>query len=216
MKYRSLLFDWSGTLVDDLPPTLHATNAVLNKHQVPSLSRAEFRKRFRLPYPEFYEEMLPGVPIATLEDTFRSSFNESPEGVTVLPHAREMLAWCRDEKIRCFVLSSMDVGLFTEQAHDFGLHDHFEAIYAGVIDKRERIGEILSTHGLAVAETAFVGDMVHDIETAKHGGITSVAVATGYDPVERLVQSAPHHLFDDLGDFRQWLEDSAKPVVSAR
>jgi phosphoglycolate phosphatase len=208
MKYRSLLFDWSGTLVDDLPPTLHATNTVLGEHNVPALSREEFRQRFRLPYPEFYEEVLPGVPIETLEDTFRTSFNKSPKGVTVLPHAREMLEWCRDQKIRCFVLSSMDEGLFTEQAHDFGLHSYFEAIYAGVIDKRERIGDILKSHDLSAADTAFVGDMVHDVDTAKHGGIASVALATGYDPVERLEQSDPHHFFDHLGDFRQWLENS--------
>ena len=54
MKYRSLIFDWSGTLVDDLPPTLYATNMVLGEYNVPTLSREEFRQRFRLPYPEFY------------------------------------------------------------------------------------------------------------------------------------------------------------------
>ncbi|YCM46227.1 HAD family hydrolase [Verrucomicrobiaceae bacterium 227] len=208
MKYTSLLFDWSGTLVDDLPPTLHATNEVLLKYGVPAMDREEFRLRFRLPYPEFYEEVLPGVPIADLEGIFRSSFNQSPVRVTVLPHAREMLAWCREHGIRCFVLSSMDVGLFTEQAHEFGLHDHFEAIYAGVIDKRHRIGGILEDHGLELSKTAFVGDMVHDIETARHGGVDAIAVTTGYDPVARLTGTAPSHLFNHLGDFREWLERS--------
>jgi phosphoglycolate phosphatase len=208
MKYRSLLFDWSGTLVDDLPPTLHATNVVLAEHNVPAMSREEFRLRFRLPYPEFYEEVLPGVAIADLEDTFRSSFNQSPQGVTVLPHAREMLDWCRDHEIRCFVLSSMDEGLFFEQARAFGLIDYFEAIYAGVIDKRERIGEILSAHGLGLSSTAFLGDMAHDIATAKHGGIDSIALGTGYDPAERLAQSKPSHFFDHLGDVREWLGQS--------
>lgn len=211
MKYRSLLFDWSGTLVDDLPPTLHATNEVLLKYGVSAMGREEFRDRFRLPYPEFYDEVLPGVPIDDLEGIFRSSFNQSPQGVTVLPHAREMLAWCREQGIRCFVLSSMDVGLFTEQAHDFGLHDHFEAIYAGVIDKRHRIGDIIAHHGLDPVRTAFVGDMVHDIDTAKFGGVDSIAVATGYDPVARLTNTGPHQLFDHLGDFREWLEQSVWP-----
>ncbi len=215
MKYRSLLFDWSGTLVDDLPPTLHATNVVLAQYEVPAMSREEFRQRFRLPYPEFYEEVLPGVAIADLEDTFRSSFNESPEGVTVLPHAREMLDWCRDQKIRCFVLSSMDEGLFMEQARAFGLLDHFEEIYAGVIDKRERIGGILSSHDLEASSTAFLGDMVHDVATAKHGGIDSIALGTGYDPVERLVESNPSHFFDDLSKVREWLDQSQSKPVSA-
>jgi len=211
MKYKSLLFDWSGTLVDDLPPTLHATNEVLRNYGVPAMDLDEFRRRFRLPYPEFYEEILPGVPIGDLEGIFRSSFHQSPVRVTVLPHAREMLAWCRENEVRCFVLSSMDVGLFTEQAHDFGLHDHFEAIYAGVIDKRYRIGDILTDHGLEPATTAFVGDMVHDIETARHGGVDSIAVATGYDPVARLTRTDPSHLFDHLGDFREWLEQWVRP-----
>ena len=215
MKYRALLFDWSGTVVDDLPPTLHATNAVLAGYNVPAMEREEFRLRFRLPYPEFYEEVLPGVPIGDLEDTFRSAFNQSPERVTVLPRARDMLEWCQAEGIRCFVLSSMDIGLFSEQAHDFDLHRYFEAIYAGVIDKRERIEEILTLHRLEKTSTAFVGDMLHDIATAKHGGISSVAVATGYDPVERLIKSDPTHLFDHLGDFHEWLIDSAKPTPSA-
>ena len=85
--------------------------------------------------------------------------------------------------------------------------DHFfEEIYSGVIDKRDRIGEILTTHGLAMENTAFVGDMVHDIETAHHGEIASVAVTTGYDPEARLRKAEPKHLFHDLTAFREWLE----------
>lgn len=208
MKYRSLIFDWSGTLVDDLPPTLHATNFVLEKFNVPPMDRDEFRRRFRLPYPEFYEEMLPGVPIESLEGHFRHAFHHSPVGVTVLDHAHEMLDWCQHHGIRCFVLSSMDEGLFFDQVHHFGLHHHFEAIYAGVIDKRQKIHGILDHHDLDRAQVAFIGDMAHDIDTARHGGIASVAVATGYDFPDRLAAHSPTHSFDHLGDFRQWLETS--------
>jgi len=207
--YQNLLFDWSGTLVNDLPPTLFATNAVLASHQVPEMDLAEFRRRFRLPYPEFYEEVLPGVAIDSLENLFRSSFSASPEQVTVLPHAREMMEWCRSQEIRCFVLSSMDSTIFTHQARELKMGHFFEEIYSGVIDKRDRIGDILTTHGLDPATTAFVGDMVHDIDTAHHGGIASVAVTTGYDPEERLRQADPRHLFQDLTEFREWLESNA-------
>ena len=206
MKYRALLFDWSGTLVDDLPPTLHATNEILAEYGVAPMDREEFRLRFRLPYPDFYEEVLPGVPIAELEGTFRSSFKASPDPVTILEHSREMLEWCRSQNIRCFVLSSMDETLLLEQAHRFDLHQYFEGIYAAIIDKRERIGDILAENELVKSETAFVGDMLHDIATAKHGGVASVAVETGYDPAERLAKAEPTHLFSNLSEFRDWLE----------
>ncbi len=206
--YQNLIFDWSGTLVNDLPPTLFATNAVLREHNVPAMELAEFRERFRLPYPEFYEEVLPGVAIESLEGLFRSAFGSSPEQVTILPHAREMMEWCRAQKIRCFVLSSMDSTIFNHQARELKMDHFFEEIYSGVIDKRDRIGEILTTHELAPEKTAFVGDMVHDIETAHHGGIASVAVTTGYDPEPRLRKAEPRHLFQDLSAFREWLEST--------
>ncbi len=59
------------------------------------------------------------------------------------------------------------------------------------MDKRNKIREILATHDLDPAETAFVGDMVHDIETARHGGITSIAVLTGFDSQEKLAKARP-------------------------
>lgn len=204
--YQNLLFDWSGTLVNDLPPTLFATNAVLAHHDVAEMDLDEFRARFRLPYPEFYEEVLPGVAIDSLEDIFRSAFRASPEQVTVLPHAREMMEWCREQGTRCFILSSMDTGVFDEQAERLGMDHFFERLYTGIIDKRERIGSILDAHDLDPSVTAFIGDMAHDIETAHHGGVASVAVTTGYDPEARLVKAEPTHLFPHLTAFREWLE----------
>ena len=44
--FRNLIFDWSGTLVDDLPPVLDATNRVLEVYGKTPLDRDEFRDRF--------------------------------------------------------------------------------------------------------------------------------------------------------------------------
>ena len=204
--FENLIFDWSGTLVDDLGPVLDATNAVFSAYGLEPMTREEFRRRFRLPYVGFYEEVLPGVPISELEDIFRAAFAASRSPVTVLPHAREKLDWCRRRGIRSFVLTSMDAVAFGRQLEQFQLADVFEATYAGVIDKRHRIGEILERHGLERRRTAFVGDMVHDIETARHGGVTSVAVLTGYTAPETLAEANPDFTVADLNELREMLE----------
>jgi hypothetical protein len=79
----------------------------------------------------------------------------------------------------------------------------FEATYSGVLDKREVIHRILETHGLDPAETAFVGDMTHDVETARHGGVSSIAVLTGYNHPEILAQVRPDLTVPDLGVLRE-------------
>jgi 8-oxo-dGTP pyrophosphatase MutT (NUDIX family) len=89
---------------------------------------------------------------------------------------------------------------------DFGFRHHFEATYSGVLDKREIIHQILETHGLAPAETAFVGDMTHDVETARHGGISSIAVLTGYNHAEILAAVRPDLTVPDLGVLRGLLD----------
>ncbi len=204
--FRNIIFDWSGTLVDDLGPVLEATNEVLGKYGVAPLDREAFRRRFRLPYRDFYAEVLPLVPLEELEGHFRQAFAAAATPVTVLPHAREKLEWCRAAGIRAFVLTSMDAAAFAGQLAQFGFGPYFEATYAGVLDKREVIHRILETHGLDPAETAFVGDMTHDIETARHGGIASIAVLTGYQHSEVLAAVRPDLTVPDLGVLQKLLE----------
>lgn len=204
--FKNLIFDWSGTLVDDLGPVLDATNAVLVRYGCAPLSREEFRRSFRLPYGEFYAEWLPGVELGELEEHFRVAFAASSAPVLVLPHAREKLAWCAQHGVRCFVLSSMDGQAFARQLEEFGLGGAFEATYAGVIDKRGKIHEILASHGLDPQQTALIGDMVHDVETARHGGIAAIAVLTGYTHAEALAAVRPDLTVPDLLALRVLLE----------
>lgn len=204
--FRNLIFDWSGTLVDDLGPVIEATNAVLGKYAITPLDREGFRRAFRLPYQDFYAEQLPGIPLEELEAHFRPAFDAAITPVTVLPHAREKLEWCTALGIRAFVLTSMDTLAFERQMDDFGLRHHFEATYSGVLDKREIIHQILKTHDLNPAETAFVGDMTHDVETARHGGISSIAVLTGYNHAEILAAVRPDITVPDLGVLRSLLD----------
>ena len=73
------------------------------------------------------------------------------------------------------------------------------APYAGVLDKRAIIHSVLEENHLQPGETLFVGDMQHDIEAARHGGIHSCAVLTGYNSLEQLRASAPELIVEHLG-----------------
>lgn len=215
--FQNLIFDWSGTLVDDLGPVLDATNAVFVQYGIPPLDREQFRRRFRLPYDQFYSEVLPEVPLTELEAHFRPAFASSQAPVTVLPHAREKLEWCARLGIRMFVLTSMDPQAFAQQLDEFGFGRFFEATYSGVLDKRAVIHRILEDHRLNPAETAFVGDMTHDVETARHGGISSIAVLTGYNHPEQLAVVRPDITVPDLGVLRNLFQRphaTARPVAT--
>jgi phosphoglycolate phosphatase len=73
------------------------------------------------------------------------------------------------------------------------------------MDKREKIREILHTHSLDPRETMFVGDMVHDVETAKHGGVLDVAVLSGFDRIEKLLSAQPTIIAKDIAAVQRLL-----------
>ena len=213
---RNLLLDWSGTLVDDLPPVIGATNHVLEHYGKAAMSREEFRRNFRLPFTDFYAEFLPEVPLHELEALFHARFIQIQDDVAPLPGLYEFLDFCRDSGRRLFLLSAMRREHFEVQARKLSLGHYFEHSYVGVTDKRSKIGEILAKHGLALGETAFVGDMIHDVETARHGGVMSIAVLTGYDSIEKLTPSKPDVIVASLHELRRLLqhETVGRPVAA--
>lgn len=202
---RNVILDWSGTVVDDLPPTLEATNGVLRAHGVEELTREGFREHFRLPYPEFYAEWVPGVPLEELEIVYQKHFTDSEAAVTLLPGAREFLDFCRRSRRRVFVFSSIRRDHYEAHVLEFGLEGLIERGYAGVKNKEEGIGRMLEENGLAAEETIFVGDMTHDVAAAKCGGLRSVAVLTGYESHVKLAAAEPDMVVADLDVLRRML-----------
>jgi phosphoglycolate phosphatase len=205
---RNVIFDWSGTLVDDLPAVWKATNYVLVQAAREEMTLDQFRAEFCLPFTVFYDRYTPHVPLAQLEDWFHSHFRQVQNLVCELPHAREFLEFCRTQKLRTFLLSTVHQDHFAVQCAVTGFDKYLDKPYVGVWDKREKIHEILDENHLEPKETLFIGDMQHDIETAKHGGVHSCAVLTGYNTLGQL-RAADPDVVEHLGELREILARNA-------
>ncbi len=205
---RNVIFDWSGTLVDDLPAVWQATNYVLAQAQRSEMTLEQFRAEFCLPFTIFYDRHVPHVPLPQLEHWFHSRFREVQGSVCALPYAREFLEFCRARGLRTFLLSTVHREHFAVQSAVTGFGSYLEKPYLNVWDKRQKIHEILEENGLVPGETLFIGDMQHDIETARHGGIHSAAVLTGYNTLEQLRAAQPDLIVEHLGELREILEQN--------
>jgi phosphoglycolate phosphatase len=205
---RNIIFDWSGTLVDDLPAVLKASNFVLSQAGRPEMSLDQFRAEFSLPFTKFYDRHTPHVPMPQLEEWFHSRFKQAQDSVCELPHARDFLEFCRAKKLRTFLLSTVHADHFKVQCRITGFDVFLDKPYTGVWDKREKIHEILRENDLRADETLFIGDMEHDIEAARHGDVHSCAVLTGYNTLEQLRAAQPDLIVEHLRELRGVLEQN--------
>ncbi len=202
---RNIIFDWSGTLVDDLPAVLKASNYVLTQAGKSAMTLESFRQEFQLPFTTFYDRHTPDVPMAQLEEWFHTEFRVAQASVVELPHAREFLEFCRAKKFRTFLLSTVHADHFQVQCRGNRFDTFLDRPYTDVWDKREKIHEILAENDLKPGETLFIGDMEHDIATARHGGIHSCAVLTGYNTLEQLRAAQPDLIVEHLGELKRVL-----------
>ena len=202
---RNVIFDWSGTLVDDLPAVWEASNYVLKQAGRAELTLEEFRARFCLPFKKFYDELLPQAPLPQLEAWFHAQFRKCQDSIVPLPHAREFLQFCRARGLRTFVLSSVHPDHWKVQAEVSGFGEFIDEPFVGVWDKREKIHSLLEQHRIIADETLFIGDMQHDVETARHGGVHSCAVLTGYNSLAQLRAAEPELIVEHLGELREIL-----------
>ncbi len=213
---RNIIFDWSGTLVDDLPAVWEATNHVFSQAGIPTLTLDQFRAEFCLPFTGFYQRYTPHVPMAQLEEWFHGKFRQVQHSVEALPHAREFLQFCRERGVKTFVLSTVHREHFALQNRKVGFEAFLDRPYVEIWDKRKKIHDLLAENALVAEETLFIGDMEHDIETAHHGGVGSCAVLTGYNSVQQLRSARPDVIVEHLGELRALLERNAMELSAAR
>lgn len=205
MRIRHLILDWSGTLVDDLPPVFATTNHVLATFGLPALTLTEFRREFCLPVQKFYAARLPGIPQAELERVFLRRYHDVFNEITVLPHTPAFLEYCRQAGLGVFIASSVDAVTYDRQMHRFGIDRYVTRAYVGIADKTRTIHEILRENRLPPEETVFVGDMEHDIAAGKAGGVRTCAVLTGYNHFDTLRAAQPDWICAHLGELQERL-----------
>lgn len=217
---RNILLDWSGTVADDLPNVLQAVNGMLRSQGCAEMSRPQFLAKFRLPYPEFFQEVLPQeVTLEQMQQLYLQHFPHVHQGVTLLPHAADFIRYATVTGRRLVVLSSAPLPHVEAQAIALGVRDAFEILRCGVVDKRQEIKTLLQSLDMRPEETAFIGDMRHDIEAGNAAGVISIGTCTGYETAETLLTASPDMLVRDLSRLPQLLggwnvREAAHPIAT--
>jgi phosphoglycolate phosphatase len=207
---KNIILDWSGTVVDDLDAVIKATNSVLKHFGRSTVTKEEYRREFALPFAAFYDRFLPGVPVTQIDTVYHRFFTHYRDQINLLPGVAEFCAFSTTIRQKLFVLSTIEEGHFEYQAARHGIRRFFTSAYVGVRDKAKAIHSLLAENDLNPAETLFVGDVVHDIEVARNGGVMAAAVLTGFDPVDKLAGGNPDLIIRDFKSLQRVLETAGQ------
>ncbi|HEX9163307.1 MAG TPA: HAD hydrolase-like protein [Thermoanaerobaculia bacterium] len=207
LRYRAVLFDLDGTLVDSYAALAEAVNFARRQHELPELGIDRIK--------EFVGD--------GLERLLQRAFGcESvPAGVTEAFESRYDEICCTESKVLDDVETTLDelaqLGVvmavctnkptgFSKKILDFlNLAPHFRAIVgpdlAGARKPDGRhVLRTLEEAGCPAEGALFVGDMPIDVAAARASGVDVAVVATGSATYEQLVRTRPDHVLERFSD----------------
>lgn len=198
MKYKNIVWDWNGTLLNDVTLGHGALARVLEKRGLGAITLQEYKDRFRFPVRDFYEEL--GFDFSRdswhdVSQDFVDAYDLLAGGVALNDGVDNVLHGLRGVGVKQYILSALEENTLRKMVGDFGIDDCFELvcgsddIYAG--GKVPRGERMLAACGIHPGETLMVGDTLHDAEVAGALGFECVLYAGGHNSEWRLREKAP-------------------------
>ncbi len=202
-KIENVLFDWSGTISDDLERVYNTNMRLFEMWGLKTMSLEEFRRIVILPYMDFYYKFKKDISIEEVKELFKKEYALG-EKTKPFPSASRTLDFLKEKGVKMIILSSHTQELLEKEAREYGFEKHFLEINGSVHNKVEEINSIIERNGFDPKKTVYVGDMVHDINAGKEGKIGTIAITWGYDAKEKLLTAQPDFVIDDLVELKNF------------
>ncbi|AEB47440.1 HAD family hydrolase [Micromonospora maris] len=198
-----LVWDWNGTLLDDLSLVVACTNAVFTREGGPTVTAEEHRVRFRRPIADYYAEVLGRAvddeAFGRLDRIFHDAYrlgltscelaHDAVDAMAAWPGSQSLLSmWFHDE----LVPAIQTYGLTGRFARVDGLRAS-----VGGDRKAESLVRHLAELGVDGRSVVLIGDSLDDADAARAVGGRAVLYAGGFTDRARLMASG-HPVADTL------------------
>ena len=190
--YTHVLWDFNGTILDDVAVGIDSVNVLLRKRGISELSSVEqYRKAFGFPIIEYYKRIgfdFSKEPFSKVAVEWVDEYLSRVPSAKVNAGALEMLGLFKKSGLKQILVSATEEKMLKKQLADLGLLSFFDEILGldniHAVDKTSVAKAWRERNKCAKA--IFVGDTDHDFETARAVDAECVLYSGGHQSVDRL------------------------------
>ena len=211
-QYKHIIWDWNGTLLDDLQMSIDALNAILVSEQMEIVTDVEEYKRiFQFPVIRYYEAIgfdFDKTPFSELAKRYMAYYQPNSLSCKLQTGAIELLQALKKAGYRLTLLSASDLSFLHVQLSQYpaleGIFDEVLGLDHIHADSKQSLAMKFVQTLAHLEEVLFIGDSVHDYEVATASGCDCLLVACGHEHVDKLVATQTKVL-DDLAAVKDYL-----------
>ncbi len=194
MAPELVLWDWNGTLLDDVDLCVDALNRLLAVHGYPQRYTLDgYRAIFGFPIEEYYRRAgfdFARHPFPELAARYMEHYIPASAACGLMPGAAQALELFQTAGARQVILSASPISTLRAQVAQCGAAGYFDRLL-GLDDiyakSKVELGlAYLRENGFAPQRAVMIGDSVHDAEVAKALGVRCVLQSAGHQAAETL------------------------------
>lgn len=209
MHYTHIIWDWNGTLLDDVNAAVKSMNDLLTEYSMPLTSVSEYREMLEIPVINYYAKFfdLSKIPFQVLADKWSARYDRYLKEADLMNGARDILDYIENLGAIQIIVSSCQKDRILSCLERFKIKDKF-ALVSGADNnlsesKIERAAQPLKMLNGDPSKTLVIGDMVHDYEMASSLNADCVLIPDGQQNIDALRETGafifPH--ITDIPDF---------------
>ena len=178
----TLIFDFNGTLLDDVEACFRILNKLLNLRGHEQVSFDRYKRIFKFPIIEYYKDagfIFPEDNYDELDHLFVDLYKK--EELNLYDGVKETLLFLK-RKYKLVVLSSSEVKILSEQLKSLGIYDLFDEVIGNSdISGKSKIENGIAYRKKHVDENiTIIGDTDHDLEVSKAINAYCILVSFGH------------------------------------
>jgi len=211
MKYKHIIWDWNGTLLNDTSLCTQILNESLRRRDIPEITVQQYKQKFLFPIKTFYESIgfdFDKEPFENSNNEFNTGFVDQFKSLALQPFAKDTIIKFSDKKITQTILSASRQDRLKEQVNFFDITQYLQHVvgtnnlYAH--GKEYEGEELLLTLDIPAEETIIIGDTLLDSSVAKYLKIDCALVSNGHNDIKRLKETGAF-TFSDIKEFYNWI-----------
>ncbi len=210
-RYRHIIWDWNGTLMDDAWLCVEVLNELLQRRSLPPVSMEFYRKEFGFPVVNYYRKLgfdFEKDSFEKVSHEFIGAYNQRRLECSLYPGVEEILLLLKDKGVTHSVLSAYRHDTLHEIVQHYELDTHFIGINGlGDIYANSKVDlglRWIEQLPFARSEILLVGDTEHDYEVAQALGVSCVLLEYGHHEPVRL-RSLTDLVLPDIHSLKQWV-----------
>ena len=197
---KIILFDWNGTLLDDIPIWYASICEIFKNYGKMPPTIAEYFQELEGDYLKIYRSRGIEASRDEINAIYETHYESLIRAATLFPDVCDTLESIANKGIIMGLITAQKEFLVTPLLEKFGLSHLFKYCEFHVLDKQLTIRQILEKEKAAPQECCLVGDAPSDIRHAKKADIVSAAFFTHYIPDALLIDAEPHFMIFDFKD----------------